>query len=298
MAKITLNIEYFKKLVSNRLSRNAGWLGLAELANRFFRLGTTVTLARIFSQEDYGLMSLIYATFEFTNAFSFENGLKLKIIQASETDLMETCHTSYWLNWILCGLTVIRMSMWGHFRRHAELFSKIDADQFRFTGIGHKRRIAPISALLADADLDHLDYLNKIKQRNTKILDRELGDIEGIEIVKPASKAIRGGFYQGYPIRILNEDISAKNMINVLSTAGIMSIPYPFVLHHKLPIYTDINFRYSLMRQYKVNPVQESEIVLPVTDHLEKQLFLLPPKYFININKTTLNKIKNILKLI
>jgi perosamine synthetase len=189
----------------------------------------------------------------------------------------------------------IRMSMWGHFNRHSEHFSSINADEFRFTGVGHKRRIAPISALLADADLDHLEKLNKIKQNNTKILDQELGNIPGIAVAKPATKAIRGGFFQGYPIIISKETITADPVLNLLNSAGITAISYPFALHHKLPVYTDQKFRHSLMKQQVKTP-QESNIVLPITENLQKQMLLLSPQYFISLNKNTLNKMKNIFK--
>ena len=42
-------INKLQKKFSSQFLRNAGWLGLGELANRIFRLGTTVTLARMFS---------------------------------------------------------------------------------------------------------------------------------------------------------------------------------------------------------------------------------------------------------
>ncbi len=97
-----LNLDRLKDLLSNRFIRNAGWLGLSELANRIFRLGTTVTLARMFSQEDYGMMAIVYTTFEFANVFTLSHGLGAKIVQTDEGDLAQICNTSYWLNWILC----------------------------------------------------------------------------------------------------------------------------------------------------------------------------------------------------
>ena len=96
-------INKLKQLLSSQFIRNVGWLGGAQLVSRFFRLGTTVTLARIFSPEDYGLMAIIYTTSEFAMAFTLMDGLSYKIIQADEQDLKTVCDTSYWLNWILCG---------------------------------------------------------------------------------------------------------------------------------------------------------------------------------------------------
>lgn len=96
-------INKLKQVLSGQLIRNVGWLGGAELVNRIFRLGTTVTLARMFSTIDYGLMAIIYTTFEFANVFTLRGGIGAKIIQADEQDVKKICDTSYWLNWILCG---------------------------------------------------------------------------------------------------------------------------------------------------------------------------------------------------
>lgn len=112
MVEKLLNIDRWKQLLSNQFLRNAGWLGLAELANRIFRLGTTVTLARMFSQEDYGLMAIVYTVFEFANVLTLRNGLGAKIIQADEADLEDICNTSYWINWILCiSITLLQCGM-------------------------------------------------------------------------------------------------------------------------------------------------------------------------------------------
>jgi PST family polysaccharide transporter len=91
-----------RELFSGRYIRNVGWLGGAELVHRVFRLGTTITLARVFSEEEYGLMALVYTTFEFANVFTLRHGTSAKIIQADDKHLETICNTSYWLNWLLC----------------------------------------------------------------------------------------------------------------------------------------------------------------------------------------------------
>lgn len=91
-----------KQISSSQYMRNVGWLGAAELLNRIFRLGTTVTLARMFSPQDYGLVAIIYTVFDFATVFSLRGGIGAKIIQADEQDLPTICDTSYWLNWIMC----------------------------------------------------------------------------------------------------------------------------------------------------------------------------------------------------
>ncbi len=95
-------IHKLQKTFSSQFIRNAGWLGLAELANRIFRLGTTVTLARMFSPKDYGLMAIVYIVIEFSSLFTLDRGITAKIVQADDKDIQTICNTSYWINWILC----------------------------------------------------------------------------------------------------------------------------------------------------------------------------------------------------
>jgi PST family polysaccharide transporter len=95
-------INKLKNSLSNRFLRNVGWLGAAEVINRIFRLGTTVTLARVFSTEDYGLMAVIYTIFDLVTVFIFKGGIGAKIIQAEEYQVASIANTSYWLNWIVC----------------------------------------------------------------------------------------------------------------------------------------------------------------------------------------------------
>ncbi|MGB7444910.1 MAG: lipopolysaccharide biosynthesis protein [Coleofasciculaceae cyanobacterium] len=95
-------INKLKQILSGQFIRNVGWMGAAELVNRIFRLGTTVTIARLFSPYDYGLAAVVYTTVEFANVFTLRKGIAAKVVQAEEQDLTVICDTSYWLNWILC----------------------------------------------------------------------------------------------------------------------------------------------------------------------------------------------------
>jgi PST family polysaccharide transporter len=105
--KLKLLIDKLKQPLSNQFVRNVGWLGGAELASRVFRLGTTVTLARTFSPQDYGLMALIYITYELATVFVLRGGIGAKIVQADDKDIEAISNTSYWLNWIICSLIFI-----------------------------------------------------------------------------------------------------------------------------------------------------------------------------------------------
>jgi PST family polysaccharide transporter len=95
-------MQRLRARLSGRLVKNMGWLGAAELFNRILRLGTTVTLARILTPQDYGLAAVILTTNEIANVFSLRSGLGAKLIQVPEAELETLCQTAYWLNWLLC----------------------------------------------------------------------------------------------------------------------------------------------------------------------------------------------------
>lgn len=96
-----------KHKFSNKFIRNAGWLSSAELANRVFRLGTTVILARTFSPQDYGLVAIIITVNEFANVFTCKAGIGSKLVQAPDEDLDSLCETAYWMSWIASILIFI-----------------------------------------------------------------------------------------------------------------------------------------------------------------------------------------------
>jgi O-antigen/teichoic acid export membrane protein len=96
-------VKKIKDYISGRVFQNMSWLGGAELVNRIFRLATTVTLARYFSQAEYGLMAILYVSLDFAFVF-IRSGITAKIVQADESLLQTVCDTSYWINWIACTM--------------------------------------------------------------------------------------------------------------------------------------------------------------------------------------------------
>jgi O-antigen/teichoic acid export membrane protein len=95
-------IEQLKQKLASQYFRKIGWLGIAELVNRVFRLGTTVTLARVFTDADYGLTAIIYTVFEISSVLTLRQGVGGKIIHTEAENLEDVCNTAYWINWLLC----------------------------------------------------------------------------------------------------------------------------------------------------------------------------------------------------
>lgn len=95
-------VQALKQKLANRFVQNLGWLGASQLVNRVFRLATTVVTARVFTEEDFGLVALIMTVHQFILTFT-ATGLQEKIAQVPEDQLEECCNTVYWLNWFLNG---------------------------------------------------------------------------------------------------------------------------------------------------------------------------------------------------
>lgn len=95
-------ISKLKHKLSNQYIRNVGWMGGGEIANRVFRLGATVVIARLLTPYDYGLVAVVLTTNEISNVFTLRAGIGSKLIQAGKDDVDTLCETAYWMNWILC----------------------------------------------------------------------------------------------------------------------------------------------------------------------------------------------------
>lgn len=95
-------INKIKQISSDQFLSNIGWLGIAELANRIFRLATTVVLARTFTAYDYGIASIIFTIVDFGYVLTINPGFSAKLIQADQEELATISDTSYWLNWLIC----------------------------------------------------------------------------------------------------------------------------------------------------------------------------------------------------
>ncbi len=98
------------KSMNNPFARDMGWLGSAQIVNRFTRLAATVVLARYLSPHDYGLAAIIMTTNEFVRVF-MRNGIGTRLIQVSEDRLETLCQSAYWLNWVLFSALFVIQSL-------------------------------------------------------------------------------------------------------------------------------------------------------------------------------------------
>lgn len=101
--------ERVRALLADRLVRNVGWYGLAEFANRFTRLITTIVLARWLLPHDFGIAAIAITTFEIIRVLSQE-GIGQAVIRATDEKLASVCATAYRASWIV-GLFALTLQL-------------------------------------------------------------------------------------------------------------------------------------------------------------------------------------------
>ena len=90
-----------RALLADRLVRNVGWYGLAEFANRFTRLITTVVLARWLIPHDFGIAAIAITTFEIIRVLA-QYGIGQAVVRAPEDQLGALTATAYRASWMVC----------------------------------------------------------------------------------------------------------------------------------------------------------------------------------------------------
>jgi O-antigen/teichoic acid export membrane protein len=91
----------YKRIFSGALFKNMGWLGSAEIITRIFRIGTTLTLPRILTPHDYGVIAIILTLQEFITVLESRRGYNAKLIQCKDEELPEFINTTYTLNIVI-----------------------------------------------------------------------------------------------------------------------------------------------------------------------------------------------------
>lgn len=95
-------LKKVKLLLSDKLTKNIGWLAASQVFRRVIRIALVVVLSRALTTEEYGLMAILFAITDFANVFIRKGGIAPKLIQAKKEELDGLLNTAYWANWILC----------------------------------------------------------------------------------------------------------------------------------------------------------------------------------------------------
>lgn len=96
---------------ADRLLRNMGWMGVAELMSRVSRLLAAVVLARSLGAADYGVAAIAATTAELVAVLT-RNGIGARIVQAADGQLAAVCDAAYRYNRRLClGLFLLQCAL-------------------------------------------------------------------------------------------------------------------------------------------------------------------------------------------
>jgi PST family polysaccharide transporter len=90
-----------KHLLRQRLTRNLGWYGAAEIAARVTRLVTTIIVARVTSRADLGAAAAVLTMFELFRVLT-NNGVAQAVITAPARELEAVCATACRAMWGVC----------------------------------------------------------------------------------------------------------------------------------------------------------------------------------------------------
>ena len=185
-----------------------------------------------------------------------------KAIAAGEGGIAVTDNYDYFL----------RMSAYGHFNRNEKDFLKKDNLKiYAKTGLSKKLRAHPLGISIASVDLLNIDTINNIKHNIYIKIDRILDQYNNIKKIKINEKSKRGGFFNGYPF-IIDNDENIKKITNIFQKNKIKISPYPWLMHHKMSIYSNDNNH------------------LEITEKKSKKIFFIHIPFFLNFDFKKLEK--------
>lgn len=117
-----------------------------------------------------------------------------------------------------------RAILLGHFGQRAKQEVKLEPyRRYVETGFGHKYRIHPVGAAIANARLKHLDEQNEIRSRNMNWFSRRIAEIPGIKPPIIKDYVTCGGWYGYKPVYQTTEleGLPLDRYIEALGAEGV-----------------------------------------------------------------------------
>ena len=150
-----------------------------------------------------------------------------------------------------------RMSMYGHFNRHSDLFTA-EYKQYIHTGVGHKLRAHPSGIVMAGVDLRFNDYHNNRIRKNDQYIKAIFSGVKGVDVFSTISGSQSGGFFGGIPLLVNPKVHTIEYVMSCFKEFGLHTSRYPWPCHHKLARYGKL-----------------SADLLPNTEFLQANLILI-----------------------
>ena len=174
-----------------------------------------------------------------------------------------------------------RAVAYGHYNKLSSLDDSSEYKKYRLTGLGFKHRPHPIGIAIANAQLDKLDYYNKIRKENTEYFLEKISDIDFIKIQEVPEKAER---VYGYLFGIYDKEkfgnLSMYTFLKALTEEGVSCGSCSYGELHKAPVYTE--GKESPVHSFSC-PLYDKEYktpeCLPVSEYLREAAFMLGPRF-------------------
>ncbi len=95
-------VSFIKKFIplNHPFIINMGWLALAQILGRIFRLLLSIVIARILMPESYGALAIILTVHELVSAV-IRRSTQTRIVNAKQQEVDDICVASSRLNWVL-----------------------------------------------------------------------------------------------------------------------------------------------------------------------------------------------------
>lgn len=153
--------------------------------------------------------------------------------------------------------------------------------KYYLTGMGYKHRISPLSAAIANANLDLLEERNEIRTRYAKYFEELISDIDFLSPQAVPEKAQRVyGYHYGNYYSERFGDLSLHTLLKALSAEGVSCGGCAYGILHKAPFYNDGSE--SPMHSFSC-PMYGKEYrpaeYLPVSEYLKDAAIYLAPRF-------------------
>lgn len=158
---------------------------------------------------------------------------------------------------------------------HYELIQTFADDspykKYALTGMGHKYRIHPFAAALADSQLEHLDEVNEVREKNARRFDEGLHDIPFLKKQCEYEGSHRVFSYHYYRYVPAKEKVKEPfAFLKALHAEGVACGYCGYGRLHNAPLFTEGG---------PYGDCKGTRAVLPVTDELAHTTFLAAPRF-------------------
>ena len=166
-----------------------------------------------------------------------------------------------------------KLSFYGHFNRNTTELIEYGLNSYKDTGFSNKLRMSPLGSVLALVDLKYINKINSNKEFLYKKIDSLLENSQSFRPIVVENNCKRGGYFGGYPMFIKNEN-KIENYLNLFNKYKIKFTKYPWLLHHKMKIFSG-----------------DENISLVNSEKIHKQVILITISQKLNLNLDDLKRL-------